>query len=75
MNSWEELKALQMNQFRSTRRTDEEKFLALRQEEMAREYHRQFEALTSPLTNISNVVMEKDLVNGPQPDVKVEIRC
>lgn len=51
-----------------------EKFLALRQKGTVREYQQMYEALTAPLDNVSDFVLEGAFINGLRPDILADVR-
>lgn len=75
MRSWEELKGLLRNRFRSTQEgTVEERFMALRQWGTVRDYRNCFETLASPIEEMPEAVLEGHFVNGLKPEIRAEIR-
>ncbi|GMN32864.1 hypothetical protein TIFTF001_046644 [Ficus carica] len=72
---WQELKTLLLERFRLTQEGSTcEKFLAIRQEGTVYDYHRLFEALSSPLTDLSEEVLESTFINGLRADIWAEVR-
>ena len=72
---WQELKTLLLECFGLTQEGSTcEKFLAIQQEGMVRDYRRLFEALSSPLTDLSEEVLESTFINGLRPDIRAKVR-
>ena len=75
MRSWEELKGLLRNHFRSTQEgTVEERYLALRQWGFDKDYRLCFRTLASPIEDMPKAKLEGHFINGLKPDIRAEIR-
>ncbi|XP_052196517.1 uncharacterized protein LOC127803919 [Diospyros lotus] len=75
VRSWEELKAMLVNRFRSTQEgIAEERFLALRQMRSVKDYRLCFETLASSLERLPEAFLEGHFLNGLKLDIRAEMR-
>lgn len=72
---WQDLKNLLLERLVLTQQGSTcEKFLVIRQEGTVPDYHCLFEALSSPLTGLSEDVLESTFIKGLRPDIRVQVR-
>lgn len=75
INTWENVKKRLLRRFRASQEGSLcAQFLSLRQESTVREFRRRFETLGSPLTEISEEVMECNFLNRLKPSIRVEVQ-
>lgn len=73
--SWDELKIQLLERFQLTQEGAlHDQLFSLQQTTTVREYRRQFEVLSAPLSDLSESILEIVFRKGHQPDIRAELR-